>query len=84
MNTENVRRMAMFGIGNDQLAMLPTIRKGDTVHCPHCNGAHELKAGTNQETGEESDLLFYNCGETAYLASMRGKSLMSVFNREEE
>lgn len=67
----------MIGFSNDELDKCPPLKIGEMILCPHCGGAHVVSGGKNKDTGEETDLLlFYNCGESAYLAGVSGKNVM--------
>ena len=51
---------------------------GKTIKCPHCLEEHDIKNGTSKDpiTGEQvpSNILqFYKCGDTTYLAGIKGK-----------
>ena len=71
MSEDTVPFMA---VGNDELGE----QLGKTIKCPHCLQEHEITTGTvkDQVTGEQipSDILqFYKCGDTTYLAGIKGK-----------
>lgn len=52
------------------------VRKGELIDCPSCGGQHEVRCGTDANTGEESPLLqFYTCGEKSYLCGIKGQRL---------
>lgn len=76
--------LPFVSFGNDELERLPTVEKGDLVVCTRCGDKHPLKAGTNPETGEEvTVLLFYNCGDAAYLGAVQGRALVEVLAQED-
>jgi hypothetical protein len=67
-----------IGFGNDQLEGKPIVHAGDVFLCRQCGQLHELKGGTD-ENGEVTELLlFYNCGEKAYLAAVANKLVIDV------
>ena len=71
----NEKPLPFFAIGNDELEKAPAIKKGDTIMCPLCKGLHVLEHGKTPE-GHESDLLlFYKCGDSSYLAGIKGKRI---------
>ncbi len=70
----------MFAIGNDELSQMPPLNPGEAVLCPNCGSDHIVEAGKDAKTGEENTtLLFYKCGTTAYLAGIDGTNIMSRF-----
>jgi hypothetical protein len=68
----------VFAISNDELG--PPL--GSTISCPHCGQEHAIHHGErvlDDGTREPSDILqFYKCGDTVYLAGIRGLSCMEV------
>lgn len=59
-------------IGNEDLG--PELHAGDQVHCPHCNGAHEVQPAKNTETGKSTEsLLWVRCGDEMYVVGVGGK-----------
>ena len=66
-----------IGFGNDELADLATIKEGDEVMCPRCNGRHRLVGGTSE--GKRTTLLmFYECNGATYLGALNGKLVAHV------
>lgn len=64
----------MLAIGNDELGD----ELGTHIECPHCGGRHEVKHGTARDSdGNEvpSMLQYYRCGETLYLAGIKGREV---------
>lgn len=61
-----------IGFGNDTLARQPDLKAGDLVDCPICKGKHEVF------DSKPPMMLFFRCGDTSYLAGMKGKSTMHV------
>ncbi len=63
---------------NKELGTKPKIAIGDTITCPRCGGHHTLRGGKNAQTGEETDtILYYLCGDKAYLAAVTGRLVAS-------
>jgi len=68
-----------FAIGNDELADMPPLKIGEAILCPHCGDAHIVEGGKSEDGKETDLLLFYKCGEKAYLAGVSGTNVMSRF-----
>lgn len=71
----------MIAFGNDELEDSPPLHIGEAILCPNCGGSHIVSGGINQDGQEEETLLFYKCGETAYLAGIDGRNVMRRFMR---
>lgn len=70
----------MISFGNAELEECPPLHIGEAILCPHCGEAHVVSGGINQATGkEEETLLFYKCGENAYLAGVGSRNVMRRF-----
>lgn len=67
-----------IGFDNDTLNRQPRICKGDVVECPHCGGEHIAKAATKEDGSESKMLLFYTCGDNAYLAAVAGRLVIGT------
>lgn len=68
-----------FAVGNDEFAP-GRVRAGDRVRCTRCSDEnrpveHELLPSRNADTGQAGSLLFYQCGEKAFLAAIDSKPL---------
>ena len=65
----------MLAIGNNELGEY----LGDAVDCHICGGTHAIEYGKEKMpdgTWKESTLLsFYKCGDKAYLAGIKGRSI---------
>jgi hypothetical protein len=61
-----------IGFSNDTLQKLPKVNKGDKVFCIKCGGEHPLECGTDSKGHESSIIMFYKCGDTAYLGAVDG------------
>lgn len=74
----------MISFGNQELDESPPLHSGEAILCPTCGQSHVVKGGIDKHTGEETTLLFYKCGRTAYLAGIDGRNIMHRFMREED
>lgn len=65
--TETEKMMATLLVA----AELPKVKAGDAVHCPHCNGQHEV---IESDSRGNASTLFYKCPVTeyTYLAAIDG------------
>ena len=69
-----------LSFGNDELNEAPPLHSGEDILCPQCGGAHTVVGGIDRQTGEETEsLLFYQCGDTSYLAGIDSKNVMRRF-----
>ena len=66
------------GFGNDTLARQPRVYKGDVIECPHCGGEHIAEAGKNGDGSESELILFFKCGDNAYLAAVAGRLVIGT------
>ena len=67
----------MFSISNVELEKCPPIK--ETISCPHCNDIHIIKYGETilkDGSKRKSDLAYYKCRKTLYLAGIAGKSII--------
>lgn len=58
---------------------------GTDVHCSKCGGSHTVQYGTTQENGKtvpSKTLGFYKCGDSSYMATIKGKLLRGVRNAD--
>ena len=62
-----------IGFGNGTLNKCAKVEGGHKIECPHCGELHELRCGTDTETGEKSMVMFYKCGQNTYLGALNGK-----------
>ncbi len=67
-----------IGFGNDTLGKLPRVTVGQKIVCPRCGLLHELEAGKNDRGEPVDTLLFYRCGEKAYLGAVAGRLTIKV------
>jgi len=78
MSDEDVD-VPFVAFGNDELAGRPHVQVGDLVTCTQCGESHQLQASEQilvDGTRTPSDLLlFYDCGDSAYLAAIKGALL---------
>lgn len=70
------KEIPMLAVGSDELGDY----LGDTIKCPHCGEDHPIENGKekNPKTGElekSTVLQFYKCGDKAYLAGIKGRSI---------
>ena len=69
-----------IAFGNDELDESPPLKAGEMILCPHCGQGHSVSGGTDSQTGEPTEmLLFYRCGDSAYLAGIDGRNVMRRF-----
>jgi hypothetical protein len=69
-----------LAFGNDELDTSPPLHSGEAILCPHCEGDHVVVGAIDTKTGEETEsLLFYQCGDTSYLAGIDSKNIMARF-----
>lgn len=66
------------GFGNDTLAGLVEVFKGDTIVCSRCEGTHELRCGKDANGDECCLLMFYTCGDKSYLGSIDGRLVVGI------
>lgn len=64
---------------NPELDESPPLHIGEAILCPHCGGAHVVSGGINEAGVEEETLLFYKCGDSAYLAGVASRNVMRRF-----
>ena len=66
-----------IGFSGTTLSKQQRMAAGQQITCPTCGGKHALECG--MRAGKESDmLLFYRCGDSAFLAAVDGRSIMDV------
>lgn len=73
---ESLEGVPFMAVGNDELGAA----LGKTIKCPQCFKEHDITEGTVRDpvTGKQvpSDMLqFYKCGDTTYLAGIKGKRI---------
>lgn len=68
-----------IAFGNDELNVAPPLHKGEAILCPHCGQDHIVAGAINSEGEETEMLLFYQCGDTTYLAGIDSKNVMARF-----
>jgi hypothetical protein len=81
---------AYVGFSNETLDSQPACKAGDEIDCPHCGGKHVLEASSPRtlagrlgsasalEDSTPPMLLSYRCGESTYLAGVRGRSVVGL------
>lgn len=67
-----------IGFANETLEGLPAVEPGYEIDCDKCGGKHTLQAGRNMDTGEDSPILFYECGGNSYLGAIASRSVVGV------
>jgi hypothetical protein len=69
----------MFAIGDNELDEAESI--GTAIVCPVCRQQHKIEYGEevlqDGTTIPSKMLAFYRCGESCYLAGIKGKSILS-------
>jgi len=67
--------------GNDELAKMPPLKKGDTVTCRRCGKRHRVYGGKLADGTESNILMFVRCGRKSYLAGVSGKRVYGEARR---
>lgn len=68
-----------IGFGNETLDKLPPVSVGDKIECVKCGGEHELLPTDDWKPGDgEPILLYYKCGDKAFIAALAGKLIVNV------
>lgn len=68
---------------NETLSNSEWVEAGDSIQCPHCKEQHELFCVTSSDGKPTDLLLFYKCGDSAYLGALANRCVVSCFPNNE-
>lgn len=66
----------MVSFSNEELAAIPKAVEGVAFMCPKCGELHALPSGETMTPRKDTQLVFYLCGNSVYIAAVAGKLIV--------